>query len=1520
LKSVAKSDRELTVYVELFRKGTVGLEQHERTAIPSQLILHSPVISIILDLLNQGLDNAKRLLDFLPTVPQVTLKVKEMCQRRTFDWFHFLPRDLPAVFEYNFESLTSGITAQVGRGIERTNGLPYIIESLSPTLSRIVLPYLQALPKSLKLKFGQLILDTIVPLLPALMSLESKSIFSDLVNYAASVAKLKKSHLVFPERFFDLIQLLLFSDQHHIRLNSSQLFSRVEIPLSVFLNLIPLLTPSIEAEFFPALLPHVSDYIPEIVSYCFTRITSAPCLTAFYRFLSNGFLAPEMIDELNSALLLKYLRIESGDRDKEAFLVAVRLLAVIESDSLLAHLSDLHEPRRPYVKWRIDGDATAVSSTGRSGLLNLGATCFLNSTLQQFYAIVPLRNRVIEYNGTDPFMWELQKLYARMLLSRGYALSPEDLVKTWQNWDGTPMNPRLQQDACEFVQMLIDKLENGIGHDVLHAMFRGTTIDTITGLTDDYVAHRDQQFYTFTLPIAGSTNASEAFEKFLAIDYLTGPNQYLAEPLGRKINAKKFSSIGNLPPHLVIQLGRFTYNFQTWEQVKIDTPFEFPLDLDVEPYTLPERRSQIMKYFLTGVIVHSGVAQCGHYISLMRDNTREDRWFCFNDTAVTEMTTEIALRMSYGHHNSRNAYLLFYQREDVFFADLTDPPAVPQDLQTEIEASNRLNDEYRLYCSSAYFELMQLLVRSSKQTSHEIAPRYFFDTFAFTTHIAHARTLSEPLIESLTKSEDFRCVFAAFLSCNDPYACPLIYSSDYEIRSATRHMIETLEGDKFTQDFLGRLHEHLQEILTYYQGSNEYFELCDSLIRLHENVSLYVAEEEHNWVERFSKFLVHDIPEYLKCHPEVPPVWFWSNANLTGLFKVLTTLSPPGELLDQVLQDEFFKSVFSGSPEIYSFVAFLKSFGKPEQVREFSIQFAHRNGIQVPYLSLVAFLLELLHREAFSVIPVCCLRVGESSPTDQDFACAIACYLSDNHDFGIFLVENLDLWIINLLTNEIEDCRAATRHIIAFLVPHTVFSSIGRFPAGNFETYLGSIGFSVRTANEAMKNRAQAIFRFLQDLAGFVIEREVTRRQGKSTTHDYILVIKHLSTILDEDCTAFFTKFLERIVQAVPPLDAPIREIVAYLAERGCVTPDLVVNCFDPVIEDKAATVQRILQFVECIGNVAAPPAELAKKLLDFLIFTRTPHVSERVGQVIPFVEHVLRAHPDIFHAYLSENLDRIIVGNYSALLLCLELLGAKMPILEGLPLALDRKQFFSMDQLVCKAFACNSGEVQNAREFLKLLCSPQFGKEAREFLWSAVQEGKPSISEFRDFYRFRGDWANQTRLLIEQLGNENVEDLLLECIENSSEAFAISLQWFIEHAKDLLLSREVSEAILQLEITGYSREFAEFVRMLVNGKRSEEIDDLIAPFVSSFKRKAEFLCQVLEDVAEGELTAQDLAELVGPLEVIEMVEEVRENVREDILTLEKTCSKEEVAERVRIRELAMFIDLLRKCIPVENQ
>ena len=92
------------------------------------------------------------------------------------------------------------------------------------------------------------------------------------------------------------------------------------------------------------------------------------------------------------------------------------------------------------------------------------------------------------------------------------------------------------------------------------------------------------------------------------------------ERCDKKVDTVKRLCVKKLPPILVIQLKRFDYDYERMCLIKFNDFFEFPRELDMEPYTVGGLAkiegeavdcdpsdlddSQVRKYRLRGIVVH----------------------------------------------------------------------------------------------------------------------------------------------------------------------------------------------------------------------------------------------------------------------------------------------------------------------------------------------------------------------------------------------------------------------------------------------------------------------------------------------------------------------------------------------------------------------------------------------------------------------------------------------------------------------------------------------------------------------------------------------------------------------------------------------------------------------------------------------------------------------------------------------------------------------------------------------------
>lgn len=99
------------------------------------------------------------------------------------------------------------------------------------------------------------------------------------------------------------------------------------------------------------------------------------------------------------------------------------------------------------------------------------------------------------------------------------------------------------------------------------------------------------------------------------------------------------------------------------------------------------------KYRLRGIVVHTGVADGGHYYSYIQDRGT-DKWFEFNDTWVSDFKESDIPDECFGgeekwgsmmnyqrsHVKTRNAYLVFYERVTDY-----EPPKSEDEAEEDVE-------------------------------------------------------------------------------------------------------------------------------------------------------------------------------------------------------------------------------------------------------------------------------------------------------------------------------------------------------------------------------------------------------------------------------------------------------------------------------------------------------------------------------------------------------------------------------------------------------------------------------------------------------------------------------------------------------------------------------------------------------------------------------------------------------------------------------------------------------------------
>ena len=330
---------------------------------------------------------------------------------------------------------------------------------------------------------------------------------------------------------------------------------------------------------------------------------------------------------------------------------------------------------------------------GRTGLANLGNTCFMNSVLQclsHTYELNDFLNKKefqtkLRKKEDSLILMEWDKLRT-MMWSENCIISPGGFLDAVQKVSRIKKKDLFtgyaQNDFSEFLVFVMECFHNSIMREVdmkikgdvltstdelakkcfnmiktyykkeyseIFEMFYGIHVSKVVSECKTYTNTTPESFFLLTLPIpCKNANLIQCLDEYTAIETLDGDNMLQINDEGTKAVCKKQILFWSFPQVLVVMLKRFGNNLR-----KNKDRIDFPLvDLDLSKYTIGyDRKSYV--YDLYGICNHSGGVLGGHYWAYVKN--ANGKWYNFNDTQVSEINQNSLI--------TEKAYCLFYRKK-----------------------------------------------------------------------------------------------------------------------------------------------------------------------------------------------------------------------------------------------------------------------------------------------------------------------------------------------------------------------------------------------------------------------------------------------------------------------------------------------------------------------------------------------------------------------------------------------------------------------------------------------------------------------------------------------------------------------------------------------------------------------------------------------------------------------------------------------------------------------------------------
>jgi len=301
------------------------------------------------------------------------------------------------------------------------------------------------------------------------------------------------------------------------------------------------------------------------------------------------------------------------------------------------------------------------------GLKNMSSICYLNSILQQIFMIPMLRETLlsIENPDKDNVLFQLQLLFSALKLYESQCYDPASFVVA------NKLSFYEQMDADEYFGIFIDKIENDIKNlymndnkykDLFRFFFGIKALDELKFVDCGHKRYNEFFYNNIQLEVKGFNNLNSSLKNYFKTEIMDGENKINCEGCNMKRTCHKRQIFKSLPNILVINLKRFEFDYNTMLKSKLDNYFEFPFELDMKEYLIENHQEINTKYELTGITIHFGFSDYGHYYDLIK--SPDGKWYKFNDNCVYEFDEKDIPHEAFGEKECEDDFIKDIEDKD----------------------------------------------------------------------------------------------------------------------------------------------------------------------------------------------------------------------------------------------------------------------------------------------------------------------------------------------------------------------------------------------------------------------------------------------------------------------------------------------------------------------------------------------------------------------------------------------------------------------------------------------------------------------------------------------------------------------------------------------------------------------------------------------------------------------------------------------------------------------------------------